>query len=353
MNLDLWKNTSVLVTGHTGFKGSWLSLWLSEMGANVTGLALSPHSSPNHWDLLQLNISDHRVDIRDVSSVSGMLQEVKPAIVFHLAAQPLVRRSYRDPIETWSTNVLGTTHLLESCRLTESVRAVVIVTSDKVYDNQEWLWGYRENDRLGGYDPYSASKAACELVVESYRKSFFQSGSALLLASARAGNVIGGGDWSADRLIPDLVRAVTQSTPLEIRFPQATRPWQHVLECLNGYLLLGQELLEGNRDCAEPWNFGPDPECDLTVVDILMRLKTYWPDLDWRETEESQLHEIGRLNLDNSKSKAKLGWKPVWNLEESLSATARWYRHYHTTGEHISRQQLGDYMQAVSGADVS
>lgn len=352
MRPDFWKDRSVLVTGHTGFKGSWLALWLSELGTKVTGFALPPKSSPNHWDLLRLDASDNRGDIRDFASVLSAFARAQPEIVFHLAAQPLVRRSYHEPLETWSTNVMGTAHVLESCRQTASVRAIVVVTTDKVYANQEWPWGYRENDRLGGHDPYSASKAACELLVDSYRKSFFQSENAPLLASARAGNVIGGGDWSEDRLIPDLVRAVGQSKPLEIRCPQATRPWQHVLECLNGYLLLGEELFEGKRDCAEPWNFGPDPRDNLTVAEILTRLKSYWPDLDWRQTQEPQPHEAGLLYLDNAKSKVKLGWRPVWNLEQSLIATAHWYRHHHSTGQSISRRQLGDYLQAASEAGL-
>ncbi|MFA6241274.1 MAG: CDP-glucose 4,6-dehydratase, partial [Candidatus Hydrogenedentales bacterium] len=219
MKPDFWRGRSVLLTGHTGFKGSWLALWLTELGAKVTGFALPPKTSPNHWDLLRLNIPDHHGDIRDFNRVLSVFSEAQPELVIHMAAQPLVRRSYQDPLETWSTNVMGTTHVLEACHLTPSVRAVMVVTTDKVYANQEWPWGYRENDRLGGHDPYSASKAACELVVESYRKSFFHSDGALLLASARAGNVIGGGDWSEDRLIPDLVRAAEQSKPLEVRCP--------------------------------------------------------------------------------------------------------------------------------------
>ena len=282
----------------------------------------------------------------------SIFEQAQPEIVFHLAAQPLVRRSYHDPLETWATNVMGTANILESCRRIASVRAIVIVTTDKVYANQEWPWGYRENDRLGGHDPYSASKAASELVAESYRKAFFNTEQSALLATARAGNVIGGGDWSKDRLIPDLVRAVSHSRPLKIRCPQSTRPWQHVLECLNGYLLLGQELLKGKRDYAEPWNFGPDPMDNLTVAGILTRLKKYWPELNWQQLKETQPHEASLLYLDNAKSRANLGWKPVWNLEQSLSATAQWYMHHHNTGECISRRQLYEYLQAASKTGI-
>jgi CDP-glucose 4,6-dehydratase len=353
MEARVWQGKSVLVTGHTGFKGSWLALCLMELGAKVTGFALPPNSSPSHWNLLRLDVPDNRGDIRDFDRLSSVFAQSQPEIVFHLAAQPLVRRSYRDPLETWSTNVMGTVHVLEACRRTESVRAIVVVTTDKVYANQERSRGYRENDRLGGHDPYSSSKAACELVVDSYRKSFLQSANSPLLASARAGNVIGGGDWSQDRLIPDLVRAVGQDKPLEIRCPQATRPWQHVLECLNGYLLLGEELLTGNRDCGEAWNFGPDVEGNLSVVAILSRLKSYWPDLEWRQSDETQPHEANLLCLDNSKSKARLGWKPVWNIDQGLSATAQWYRHHYLTGKSLSRRQLHEYLQDAGKARLA
>ncbi|MBN1396058.1 MAG: CDP-glucose 4,6-dehydratase [Pirellulales bacterium] len=343
MDAGVWRGRSVLITGHTGFKGSWLALWLSESGAKVNGFALPPNSTPNHWDLLRLDASDNRGDVRDFDRLSSVFARTRPEIVFHLAAQPLVRRSYRDPLETWSTNVLGTANVLEACRRTESVRAVLAVTTDKVYENREWAWGYRENDPLGGHDPYGASKAACELVVESYGKSFFQADDAPLLASVRAGNVVGGGDWSEDRLVPDLVRAAATGRPLEIRSPQATRPWQHVLDCLRGYLMLGAELLAGNRACAEPWNFGPDAADNLAVEEILRRLKRYWPDLDWRRTADTRPHEANLLYLDNAKAKAKLGWRPAWNIDQCLSATAQWYKHYYRTGRVISRQQLDEY----------
>lgn len=269
---DIFRNKRVLLTGHTGFKGSWLAIWLTGLGAQVIGVSLSPETEPNHWDLLGLDLDDRRVDIRDADAILNIFTETKPELVFHLAAQPLVRRSYRDPLETWSTNVMGTANVLDACRLTESVRAIVVVTTDKCYENQEWPWGYRENDRLGGHDPYSASKAGAELVAASYRHAFFSNEDGPLLATARAGNVIGGGDWSEDRLIPDLVRATVNNQSLEIRSPNATRPWQHVLESLSGYLLLGQKLLEGQKDFAAPWNFGPEPEGNRSVAEVLEKL---------------------------------------------------------------------------------
>ena len=349
---DTYKGRRVLVTGHTGFKGSWLALWLQELGAVVAGIALPPNTSPNHWDLLGLDMADQRCDIRDNVSLSRIIGDSRPEIVFHLAAQPLVRRSYRDPLETWSTNVMGTANLLDACRHTDSVRAVVVVTTDKVYENREWNWGYRETDRLGGHDPYSASKAATELVVSSYRKAFFRNDSALLLASARSGNVIGGGDWSEDRLIADAVRAITNRTPLEIRSPQATRPWQHVLECLSGYLLLGQMLLEGRTGYADAWNFGPDPDANRTVHDVLTLFKTHWPGLTWRTAAGPQSHEAKLLYLDSAKARTGLVWRPVWSLQEAIAATARWYQAYLEWGKVESRAQLAHFVEAARNAGL-
>jgi CDP-glucose 4,6-dehydratase len=297
--------------------------------------------------LLNLKLADNRIDIRDAAAVKRLITQTNPQIVFHLAAQPLVRRSYRDPLETWSTNVLGTANVLEACRNAPALSAIVVVTTDKVYDNQEWDRGYSETDRLGGHDPYSASKAASELVADSYRKAFFHDENAPLLATARAGNVIGGGDWSEDRLIPDLVRALTSGVPLEIRSPLATRPWQHVLECLSGYLLLGQKLLERQKACAGPWNFGPEPTDNRMVEEILTHLKSHWPELVWHTANRPNPHEAGLLYLDNSKSKTMLGWRPVWNLETGLAATADWYRSYMKTGEVVSRRQLLAFITAA------
>lgn len=349
---DSYRGRRVLVTGHTGFKGSWLALWLQELGAQVTGLALPPATMLNHWDLLGLDIPDQRIDIRDAQAVECAVIEAQPDIVFHLAAQPLVRRSYRNPLETWSTNVMGTANVLEACRKIPSLQAVVVVTTDKCYENQEWPWGYRETDRLGGHDNYSASKAASELVVASYRSSFFHGKNAPLLATARAGNVIGGGDWSEDRLIPDLVRAVEQGQTLEIRSPGATRPWQHVLESLSGYLLLGQKLLEGQSDFAEAWNFGPEPEGNRTVAEVLGKLGRHWPELAWQVSKEPQPHEANLLYLDSAKSKARLDWRPIWRLDDTLAATAAWYRSFQSAGHADSRAQLAGYIAAAQAANV-
>lgn len=347
----MYSGKRVLITGHTGFKGSWLALWLTEMGAKVTGMALEPEAVPSHWDAVTLPVASHILDIRDTGAVQNLFAQAQPEIVFHLAAQSLVRRSYRNPLDTWSSNVMGTASVLEACRQTPSVRAVVAITTDKVYDNQEWSWGYRENDRLGGHDPYSASKAACELVADSYRKSFFSTSDAPLLATARAGNVIGGGDWSEDRLIPDLVRAVSQSKMLEIRSPNATRPWQHVLDCLSGYLQLGQGLLEGRREWTTAWNFGPGVQDNRTVAELLNMLAQHWPEVRWAVAANADLHEASQLYLDSSKARQALRWRPVWSLESAVSATAEWYR-AHTEGRVESGRQLASYFQSAEDAGV-
>lgn len=350
---DVYRHKQVLLTGHTGFKGSWLALWLQQLGAEVTGVSLDPESSPNHWDLLDLELDDRRRDIRDLASLAAVFAERKPDVVFHLAAQPLVRRSYREPVETWSTNVMGTANVLEACRRTDSVRAIVVVTTDKCYDNREWPWGYRENDALGGRDPYSASKAAAELVVASYRKAFFETGKGgPLIATARAGNVIGGGDWSEDRLVPDLVRAVKAGRPLEVRSPSATRPWQHVLESLSGYLLLGQKLLQGEQGFAEAWNFGPDAEGNRSVAEVLDRLAQHLPDVRWQVSRGERPHEATLLYLDCAKVRRALDWRPVWGLEAGVAATATWYRAWLQDGEVTSANQLSEYVAAAARAKL-
>lgn len=347
---DTFRGRRVLLTGHTGFKGSWLALWLRELGANVIGVALPPETQPNHWDALALDIDDRRFDIRDADTLQRLFIEVRPELVLHLAAQPLVRRSYRAPLETWSTNVMGTANVLEACRHVASVQAIVVVTTDKCYENREWPWGYREVDAIGGHDPYSASKAGAELVVASYRKAFFAAQNAPLLASARAGNVIGGGDWSEDRLVPDLVRAVNARRSLEIRSPAATRPWQHVLESLSGYLLLAQKLLNGASDCAEAWNFGPEPEGNRTVAEVLEILAMHWPELRWHLTPNEQVHESTLLYLDSSKARSLLHWQPVWQIDQALVQTATWYRAWHESGELLSQRQLADYVSSARAA---
>ncbi len=349
---NIYRGRKVLLTGHTGFKGSWLALWLKNLGARVVGLSMKAESEPSHWELLNIDCEEHLVDIRDFARVQNVVQTAKPEIVFHLAAQSLVRRSYIDPLLTWSTNVQGTAHLLEACRNVSGIRAIVSVTTDKCYENKEWIWGYRESDRLGGRDPYSASKAGAELVIASYRDSFYRSGGPLV-ASVRAGNVIGGGDWSEDRLIPDLVRAISCGNSLEIRSPDATRPWQHVLESLSGYLLLGQRLLERDEFSADAWNFGPDESGNQTVRSILGMLAKNWNDLRWHIASTPNPHEATLLKLDSSKARVLLDWRPVWNLEESLTETAKWYCHYLEDGEIISHQQLTEYIELAKVRKIS
>ncbi len=322
---------SVFLTGHTGFKGTWLALWLARLGARVTGYALAPCTTPNMFALagVEETLARHVTgDVRDLAALTAAMQAAAPEIVFHLAAQPLVRRSYRDSPETWSTNVMGTVNLLEAVRACPSVKAVVVVTTDKCYQNREWSWGYRENDALGGHDPYSASKAAAELVVQSYRSSFFSGAGGVQLASARAGNVIGGGDWSEDRLIPDAARAAEAQQPLRIRNPGATRPWQHVLESLHGYLLLGAALLEQGAQHAEAFNFGPDAPDNVSVGALLERLQRHWPELHWEvdAADGAAPHEANFLYLDSSKARRQLGWMPNWDLAACLEHTAEWYR---------------------------
>ncbi len=351
---DIYRGKRVLLTGHTGFKGSWLSLWLNELGAKVFGASLAPQSPHSHWELLSLHsvIADRRIDIRDSNDVFRIFKETQPEIVFHLAAQPLVRRSYRDPLETWATNVMGTANVLEACRQTNSVRSIVAITTDKCYENQEWTWGYRENDRLGGHDPYSASKASSELVAASYRSAFFHTGDGPLMATARAGNVIGGGDWSEDRLVPDMVRSITSQQSLEIRSPKATRPWQHVLESLSGYLLLGQKLIQEDRKFEGAWNFGPERNGNRTVAEVLDTLHAHWPTMKWHQTPEQHCHETKLLYLDSTKANTQLGWKPVWNFDTTMGKTADWYRAFIEKNTTISRQQLQQYLQAAKNSQV-
>jgi CDP-glucose 4,6-dehydratase len=351
---DIYRGRRVVVTGHTGFKGSWLSLWLESLGAEVSGIALDPEGSPSHWELAAPQLTaDIRLDIRNAAELSRAITSLRPEIVFHLAAQPLVRRSYRDPLETWSTNLMGTANLLEACRQAPELQAAVLVTTDKCYDNQEWVWGYRESDPLGGHDPYSASKAAMEIMLASYRKAFFDPAGKTLLASARAGNVIGGGDWSEDRLIPDLVRAVGAARTLEIRSPNATRPWQHVLESLSGYLLLGQSLLEGRREHAKAWNFGPRQEGNRSVAEVLGKLTAHWPAMRWGVSPTPDLHEANLLYLDSTLARNELHWQPVWELEQALAATAGWYRAWQEEGWVDSRAQLASYVAAAQDAGLT
>jgi len=326
-----WKNQSVFLTGHTGFKGSWLSIWLHSLGAGVHGFALDPPTEPsifNTADVADVLASDVRADLSDINALTAAMQAARPEVVFHLAAQPLVRASYCDPIGTFTTNVLGTAHLLQAVRSTPSVKAVVIVTTDKVYRNREWVYPYREEDRLGGHDPYSASKAAAEIITASMRDSFFQS-TDVCIATARAGNVIGGGDWAADRLVPDCFSAFAAGAPVSLRFPNAVRPWQHVLEPLAGYLTLASALLgERGKQHAKAWNFGPDTTDNATVGTVAGKLAVLWggdATVVYQSNSGNQ-HEAGLLTLDNSASRNHLGWHPRWPLDVALEKTHTWHR---------------------------
>ncbi|MEH2487034.1 CDP-glucose 4,6-dehydratase [Bradyrhizobium sp. AZCC 2230] len=350
---DIYRGRRVLVTGHTGFKGSWLTLWLKLLGARVTGIALPPETDPNHFGLLNLDIESHFIDIRNEGPLRDQIRKAEPDVVFHMAAQPLVRRSYRSPLETWATNVMGTANVLDACREARHLAAILVVTTDKCYENNEWVWGYRETDRLGGHDPYSASKAGSELVAASYRSSFFSGPDAPLLATARAGNVIGGGDWSEDRLIPDLVRSIKQGKPVEIRSPKATRPWQHVLECLSGYLTLGQKLLERDGAFAEAWNFGPDREGNRQVQQVLDTIKQRWRAAQWHNTEQVQAHEAHLLQVDSDKARQRLQWRPVWTFEEGVAATAEWYQAWLERSEIISAAQLERYIERAGARELA
>jgi CDP-glucose 4,6-dehydratase len=338
----------VLVTGHTGFKGSWLCAWLQSLGAHVVGLALPPDTSPNHWELLRLGMPSHMVDVCDGDAVARTIVEAQPEIVFHLAAQPLVRRSYVEPQRTWAVNVLGTVNVLEACRRVDGLRAIVVATTDKCYENREWVWGYRESDRLGGRDPYSASKAACELVAASYRDSFMQAQGGPLLATMRVGNVVGGGDWSADRLVADLARAVAEGRSLAVRSPRSIRPWQHVLDSLSGYLCVGESLLNGNRAHAEAWNFGPSQHDAQTVTQVLDALRRHWPAAQWHaQPDAAGLHEAGVLTLDSTKAATLLGWRPTLTIDAALRMTALWYQQFFASGQAITRSQIEEYSQLM------
>lgn len=324
---EFWKGKCVFITGHTGFKGSWISLWMQSMGVNLHGLSQNPPTTPSLFDVA--NVGDEMVstigDIRDYDTVYKAINACKPDIVIHMAAQSLVRYSYQEPVETYAVNVMGTVNVLEAIRQVGTVKAVVNVTTDKCYENKEWIWGYRENESMGGYDPYSSSKGCSELVTSAYRQSYFQQ-SGVSLASVRAGNVIGGGDWSTDRLIPDILRSFEKSQPVIIRNPNATRPWQHVLEPLSGYLVLAQHLYIDGQSYAEGWNFGPCEEDVQPVQWIVQRMVELWKcNASWKLDMEKHPHEAGYLKLDISKAKAKLEWQPHWSLPIALENIVDWH----------------------------
>jgi len=341
---NTYEQRPVLVTGHTGFKGSWLCAWLDKLGAKTVGFSDRQRTDPWHHELLKLPIINQQGDVRDLPRLQEVFNEYQPEIVFHLAAQPLVRRSYKEPIETFSTNALGTANVLQTARECSAVKAVVIITTDKVYENLEVSRGYKETDILGGYDPYAASKACAEIVVNSFRKSFYEA-EGKLLASCRAGNVIGGGDWAEDRLIPDLVRSAAKGETTTIRMPQAVRPWEHVLEPISGYLLLGQYLLEGKSEFAEAWNFGPDAEANVTVGEVIKIASETWNKIHVDVSKEPQPHETTLLMLDCEKAKTRLNWKPIWNFRETIDFTIRWYQQYYEENQIDTFQQLERFLE--------
>lgn len=352
MNRQFWNGKRVFLTGHTGFKGSWLSLWLQDMGTKLTGYSIGLPTNPCLFETASVgdDIESITGDVRDLDHLTRCMQEQTPEIVIHMAAQSLVRLSYETPVETYTTNVLGTVNLLEAVRYCPTVRVVVIVTSDKCYENREWLWGYRENEPLGGHDPYSSSKACAEIITKAYRASFFEAAadepSHPAIASVRAGNVIGGGDWAADRIVPDVIGALQADVPIEIRNPDAIRPWQFVLEPIRGYLSLVEHLWDEPHQFAGAWNFGPDNDDVATVRAMVDSLSRAWgSDAGWWSSSRSQPREAGRLKLDCTKARVKLGWVPIQPLRVSVEWIAEWYRKYFETGDarEITLAQIGRY----------
>jgi|TARA_B110000259_G_C13991767_1_gene392795 CDP-glucose 4,6-dehydratase len=350
LNKIFWKDKSVFLTGHTGFKGGWMAHWLSELGAQVHGYALLPPKGPNFFTVTNLRdrlLNSSIGDIRDLDTLSEAITKSNPDIVIHMAAQPLVRKSYHDPIETFGVNVMGTVNILEAARRAPNVRSIVNITTDKCYDNKEWLWPYRECDSLGGHDPYSASKACSEIATAAYRNSFFAEEN-IYLATARAGNVIGGGDWASDRLIPDFLRAIDEGKTLNVRSPNALRPWQHVLEPLLGYLKLAEGLYDQGSIFAESWNFGPNDEDTKSVGWIVEKLCSEIKDAKWKIETIKQPHEAVLLKLDSSKAKVNLGWYPRWDLDTALSKTVEWHQAWKESEDmdRLTSMQITDFLNA-------
>lgn len=338
---NAFNGKTVLITGHTGFKGAWLTAWLKQLGARVVGIALDPPTEPSHFEVAKMgdDMTDHRIDIRDMASLEEAILNAQPDFVFHLAAQALVRRSYEDSLETWQTNVLGTLHILEALRKLNKPCAAVIITSDKCYDNVEWVWGYRETDSIGGPDPYSASKGAAEIAIRSHIKSYFpKATSKIRIASARAGNVIGGGDWAADRIVPDCVKAWSNDNLVELRNPHSTRPWQHVLEPLSGYLSLAVALSQRPELHGEPFNFGPQAQQNHSVLELVQQMALHWERVRWKDVSKSAAgpYESGLLKLNCDKALHYLNWHAVMGFENTVQMTAEWYRAYYLQPEQIT-----------------
>lgn len=348
--LESYKNKRVFITGHTGFKGSWLCSLLDFLGAVQAGYSLKPYTLPSHFELLKSSNNSTIGDIANIEALKRSIKHFEPEILFHLAAQPLVRESYKDPINTYQTNVMGTLNLLECIRECPSIKAVVIITTDKVYENKEWVYPYRESDQLGGYDMYSSSKACTELLVKSFQRSFFNEENykdthKVLIATARAGNVIGGGDWSTDRLIPDIIKATIEKRVTKIRNPYAIRPWQHVLDCIYGYLLLGIKLLEEKQEFADAWNFAPYSFESKTVKEVAEFAKSIWEDISVEfESPKENHHEAHLLKLDNTKAISQLGWQPKWNTEMSIEETIGWYKKYYIYNQIDTYGQIEKYL---------
>lgn len=352
---NIYKNKTVLVTGHTGFKGSWLCIWLKELGANVIGYALEPYTKRDNFVVtgLKEKITHIVGDIRNYEKLKSVFSKFQPEFVFHLAAQAILRESYINPKETYDINIGGTVNVLECCRLFNSVKVIINVTSDKCYENKEWIWGYRENDRLGGYDSYSSSKGCSELITSAYRSSFFNPNDFARhhnnISSVRAGNIIGGGDWQKDRIIPDCIRALESNKPIHIRNPNAIRPWQHVLEPLSGYLLLAEKMFEDPGNYCEAWNFGPKEESMKNVSEVADIVVENWGKGSWEShLDENAPHEAHTLRLDIAKAMNRLGWKPVWNIDEAVRATIEWYKSYHEKDMfQFCKQQIESYMKNI------
>ncbi len=350
MFANAYDRKRVLITGHTGFKGSWLAFWLRKLGAEICGISLPPEYENNHFSLLNMDFRSEFVDIRNYEKMKEIFQQFQPDMVFHLAAQPLVRRSYSDPAETFNTNVMGTVNVLEAIRTVDSVRAAVLITTDKCYENIETDIPYKENAPLGGFDPYSASKGCAEIVISSYRRSFFAETTSALIASVRAGNVIGGGDWAEDRLVPDLMKAAVNRQSAIIRNPGSIRPWQHVLEPLSGYLMLGEKLLSGERKFADAWNFGPAMDDVLNVCELADCLKLSWPAIKIRYSDAGtadKMHEAGILRLDCTKAETVLGWYPVWKSAKAAAITAEWYKYFYEDGIINTDKNLYEYCKTA------